>query len=46
MVYVYSFSNVGFLFCMPDRSAEETSFDWSMAEFQTAVYRKPAKFRG
>lgn len=34
---VYSFSNLGFVFLRLESMAADTSFDWSIAEFQTAV---------
>lgn len=34
---LYSFSNLGFVFLRPESMAADTSFDWTMAEFQTAV---------
>lgn len=33
----YSFSNLGFVFFIPETMAVDKSFDWSIAEFQTAV---------
>lgn len=38
---VYSFSKVGFVFFILDKSAALISSVWRLAEFQTAVYLKP-----
>ena len=39
----YNFSNLGLVFWMPESRAALTSLDWTWAEFQIAVYRKPAQ---